>query len=222
MAKKIYIEQGETIPAVIIQDSTETAPTGFDEGGINDWANHGVKHDDGDYLMAKLEIKQILDDTAGVDELAKFNALANDQERFTCCLFNVVTGATAVPFLETYLTLSTADATAYFGGLQLQSIEDNAKACNSRYLNKSGGWYPIIFGYFDSAVAHDIKESARHYFQDYREDALFGMNYGDPKFGILDFINNTGGIVVSLEDFALLSGTDYTEVQSVLTKYFYR
>jgi len=68
MALDLYIEDNEAIPAIIIQQDTESAPSGFTKTNtVTAWAQYGSESV-GDYLAKKLSIKAIFEATAGANE----------------------------------------------------------------------------------------------------------------------------------------------------------
>lgn len=173
-----------------------------------------------DYLELKLENKAAFEATTGATEQDRFNNLTDDSSREEVISYNnLIDGSIAVGH---YMAkgLSQTDATNYFYSLVFKSIEDNAAACQKRFDNKAAGWFPILFTYFSQATAQSIIDAIRDYASDYCNYAKFGTQYGDSEAGFFDFINNTGGVTTSLEDYPLLSGTDYTGVQTALTTYF--
>lgn len=175
-----------------------------------------------DYLKRKLDNLEILNNTTGIDEAAKFNALPSDNDRDLTLKFNNVTGATGVPFIMGTELVDIATASLMFGGIQLQSIEDNAHACKRRFEKKAKGWFPILFTYFDPAISLQIIDAIRDYISDYTKYAKFGTQYGDVELGLMDFIEGTGGIITDIQDYPLNSGSDYTQVILALKTYFYK
>lgn len=173
-----------------------------------------------DYLKRKLDNKSNFDATTGATEQNRFNNLSNDHERLQVIQFNNTTDAIAVPFLMGFYSLDLTSASNFYGGLVLKSIELNAEACKHRFDNKASGWFPILFTFFSVPTSQSIIDAVRDYMSDYVNYAKFGIDYGDSERGLFDFIDNTNGVVTSLEDYALLSGTDYTAVKSALKTYF--
>lgn len=113
------------------------------------------------------------------------------------------------------------------GQIELDSTyhaTDNADACDARFLNKKGpeGWFLIMIHHFGKDESLKILEASEKYMSRYRKYALFGIGYGDTELGFLNFINNSGGIISSIESYTLANGVvDYTEVKTALNKFFF-
>ena len=172
-----------------------------------------------DYLQKKLENKTNFLSTIGATDEERFNNLSNN-EKYNLISFNNVSSSIAVPFLMGAYGFDLQTASNYYGSLVLKSIQDNAVACKERFDNKANGWFPILFNYFSTDTAQSIIDAVRDYMSDYVNYAKFGINYGDAERGLFDFIDNSNGVITSLEDYPLLSGTDYTEVKAALKQYF--
>lgn len=174
-----------------------------------------------DYLKRKLEALSEYQSIQGDNEQEKFDNCLSDLKRYEYIKFSIVDPSIAVPFIMSYLSKSYEEAQLLFLNLSVKSKKDSAQACKER-LESTEKWEPIFLSYFSRETALDIKQDCRDYLQDYRDDALFGVGYlSDTTIGILNFINNTGGITSSLEGYPLLSGSDYSLVKSALTSYFY-
>ena len=174
-----------------------------------------------DYLYLKLQNKTWYEEQihTGTTEQDVFDSLT-DAEKDNIISYNNASSTVVVGYFmgKGY---SLEDASNLYAMMAFKSIEANAAACKSRFENKASGWFPILFAYFSEDTSQQIVDAIRNYLQDYIEFAKFGVGYGDSEIGILNFINNTGGVVSSLEDYPLKSGSDYTAVQLALTQYFY-
>ena len=175
-----------------------------------------------DYLESKMTNLDVYTGATGASAQDRFDNLSSDSARHTTIAYNNVTADIAVPFLATQYLIGATAATSMYMGIILKSIEDNASACQDRFDNKAKGWFPILFAYFEVSVAQSIIDAIRDYMSDYVKYAKFGTQYGDSELGLLDFIEGTGGIITDLEDFQLLSGSDYTAVKAALKTYFLR
>jgi hypothetical protein len=173
-----------------------------------------------DYLKRKLENKSNFDATSGATEQDKFNNLSSDTKRTEAIEFNNISDSIAVPFFMGLYSLDVTNATMYYSGKVLKSIELNAEACKQRFDNKASGWFPILFSFFTPATSQSIIDAVRDYMSDYTNYAKFGVDYGDSERGLFDFIENTNGVITSLEDYPLISGEDYTSVKAALKTYF--
>ena len=182
----------------------------------------------GDSILAGIEIKTLFD-ALGANEQERFDALSNDREKVIICKRDVLADLNiAIAYYQTQPNPANEDelytapeAAPIVYQCSFDAKERNANAASGRFDNKAKGWYPIVFALFDVSVANQIISAIRDFKDDYKEYARFGTAQGDPEAGLLDFINNTGGVTTSLEDFALLSGNDYTAAKAAFTKYFY-
>lgn len=172
-----------------------------------------------DYTTTKLLFKEVYDNTAGATEQDRFNALADDSTRLKMISYNNVDATIAITFIAIQDQVDPNTATVKFLGIAALSKKENAKSCSNRF-NSTENWEVILLSYFSPDVCFDMKQDIRNYIADYKEDALFGIGYGDTRIGIINFFNNDGGILLSVEDYTLLNGSDYTPVKTTLTKYF--
>jgi len=172
-----------------------------------------------DYTAAKLLAQDMYDNTAGATEQDRFDALVDDDTRLKMIAFNNVDATIAITFIAIQDQVDANTATIKFMGIAALSKKENALSCSNRF-NATEQWEIILLSYFSPDVAFDMKQDIRNYISDYKEDALFGIGYGDTRIGIINFFNNDGGILLSVEDYPLLSGSDYTPIKIALTTYF--
>lgn len=205
----------ETKEPYLIIESTDSVPTDYtDVTGDIDAILRFKDVKKIDYLTATILLKTV-SDTIGFANLTA-------EQKAIVAPYLVTDSATLIAYYES-LGMDNATATTTYGLSTTEHADANAKACDARWQNKKGasGWFIIALTHFDRDVALNMIDVAEKYMQRYRYYAEFGIGYGDNKVGFLNFINNTGGITESIEDFTLLSGIDYTNVKADLTKFFF-
>ena len=211
------IVEGEALNnAYLILDDGESIPVNYTDKSQDVEAIEAA-HLSGaiDYLAASLLIK------LSVTALG-FNSFNPTAKDLICKHNGADTATEIIPFYEG-LGMTTQQATDYHGLRRLQNLKANREACEFRYsdVDSPTGWYAIILSFFSESNAFMLKKAAYvEHIPNYREDALLGGSYDLGIVGLLDFINNTNGVGTSIENFPLLSGTDYTVVKALLTKKF--
>lgn len=200
--------------AYLVQSDSDTVPADYTEISSDIEQIHNARLSGAiDYLTASIKIKN---HTGSVG----FNTL-NALEQSISASYVATDDATLVTYWEGQ-GLSNADAQAKVGLDQINHANANANACHERFLHRDGadGWFAIILSHYSSDEALKMIDAGQKYLDKYRHYATFGVGYGDNVISWLNFINNDGAITESIEDYTLLSGTDYTQVKADLTEFF--
>jgi len=146
----------------------------------------------------------------------------SSNKKVICEKYLAADNDTIISYYES-LGMSNIDAQ---GNLLLRGTEHaeyNSTSCNERWLHKKGkdGWFKILIKFFGKTESLKIIDACQKYMEKYREYATFGIGYGDTEFGLINFIMNNEGISVSIENYTLLNGSDYTGVKNELLSYYW-
>jgi len=219
--KTIAIGEDSLVPYIVL-DNADAVPNNYTDVTLDIEAIDRVREFHRiDYLTST-----ILQMTACPTQIAivgGFNNL-NDKQKKICAKHHCIDDFTLVAYLMATYGLSQVDAEEKAIETYTVHGTSNAEACNSRFLNKGDwdGWWKILLQSFDGSEALKIIDAVGNYMIKYREYALFGIGYGDTEFGLINFIMNDGGIVVSIENFTLKIGViDYAQVKNDLLKFYW-
>ena len=159
-----------------------------------------------DYSYIRLRIGLIIEDAGG------FNALRSDFERDIALIYTKnIDMADAIPY---YMNKGMTQEEATKKYLQLRSVDitNSAKAYSDRAYSPEVR--ASILMYLGQSAGEILLDNIRSFREDLKSDSVLGINYGNSREGLLDFIESTASYV----DAGLKSFFDLTDVVE-LAKY---
>ena len=167
----------------IINDGDFNSNIHINRDSIHYWSNFGVELSD--YIKARTKVKSI------VDSIGFNNLRAENKE--IAAPFCPTDSTTMITYFMG-LGYSQADATEKYLDYRSNDIYLAAQACDNRMNNN---YIKVIIKYLPITEAERYLTQTSVLSANYRNAALFGTQYGDYSDGIMDFIEDTGGLIGS-------------------------
>jgi hypothetical protein len=196
----IYREDNQAIPAIIVQPTGSTAPSGYTNiTSIEAWDKYGIKYVN-DYSVVKFAIKQICEQNGG------WTGLTNTEKDLAIKYYSYPDTTSAVIYLMTTKGMTQQQAQ----GFVLQSWHKHHLKNIVAYRQRWNYAKLTVLSYISRDDGEDLFNTVKALIDLYIEVGILGWEYSDYQDGIIDYVYSTHGFTgQGLEEngYQLLQGT---------------
>lgn len=184
MRYKIFIEENEPLPGIIIDSSTASTPSGFYDGtSIENWDNYGLTRVN-DYAVVKFEIKDIVTDTG-------WSNLTNAEKDLAIKYYSYPDPTSAVVHLMTTKGWTQQQAE----GFVLQSWHKHHLRNIKAYTQRWNYAKFTVLKHLSRDDGEDLFNTVKPLIDLYISVGVLGYDFSDNQDGIYDYVHSIHGYV---------------------------